>query len=759
MADNYKYIGKYVPMQDIREKVTGKLKYVGDMKLHGMLYGKLLLSSIAHGIIEDIDTSQSELLPGVECIFTYKNTPNNKYNSHKWYEGHKVPEDETMFTDKVRFVGDKVAAVVAKDLETAERAISLIKVKYKELTPVIDPEEALKESSPKVHGDTNLIFSKELKYGDCEDEFSKAEFIVKDRVTTPKVHHAAIEPHICLSKIDEFNNITVWSPCQGIFQIQLIVSQALGIPKSKVRVIKTAMGGSFGGKTHPILEPISAYASLVLKKPVQFSMDRSQVIIGTRTRHNMIGNVKTALNKEGIILARDIDVLVDTGAYFTNGIAIAMAMGKKISRLYKIKNQKYNVNVVYTNTPVGGPCRGYGSPQIHAITEINIDNAAKMLNMDPVELRLKNLLKPYDKDLGGGTDIGNGRVIDCVKYGAKAFKWKERWPKIINNGRYVRGVGMACVTHGNGYFGAYPDFLTTYVRMDTDGYVTLKQTVQDLGCGTVITMKQIAAEVLNIDINKIHAAEGDTLVTPYDSAGTQASRVTYVCGGAVKKACELLVKKIINYCALILHCTEDKIVMKNEMIWCKDNTSYKLSYKEAAIIIEDKYDSALEITNTYTSQANPAVYAADFAEVEVDTLTGLVRVTDLLAVHDIGKAINRTLVEGQIQGGAQMGIGYALTEEIKIDAGGNIKSNTLSKYHLINAPDMPTVKIILIEEGDEYGPYGGKSVGEIATNGIAPAIINAINHTLGINITTLPATPERIISALKEKKKLSLYRG
>ena len=757
MADDYKYIGKYVPMQDINEKITGKLKYVGDMKLYNMLYGKLLLSNIAHGIIESIDTSEAESLPGVEAVFTYKNTPNIKYNSHRWYEAHKVPEDENMFTDKVRFVGDKVAAVVAKDLETASRAISLIKVKYKELTPVIDPLESLKESSPKVHEGSNLIFSKELKYGDCDAEFDKAEFIVEDTVITQKVHHAAIEPHVCLSDIDEFNNIVIWSPCQVVFQIQLIVAQAIGVPKSKIRVIKAAMGGSFGGKTHPVLEPICAYASLILKKPVQFSMDRSQAIIGTRTRHSMIGKVKTALNKDGIIIARDIDMLVDTGAYFTNGIAIAMAMGKKTSRVYKIKNQRYNVKVVYTNTPIGGPCRGYGSPQIHAITEINIDNAARRLNMDPVELRIKNLLKPYDKDLGSDVDIGNGRAIDCVKIGAEAFNWKQRWPTIIKEGRYIKGIGMACVTHGNGYFGAYPDFSTICVKMDVDGYVLLNETVHDLGCGTVITMKQIAAEVLNMDINKIHATEGDTLLTFYDSAGTQASRVTYVCGAAVKKACELLVLKILSYSALIFNCNVDSIVMENETIWCMDNPSYKLSYSDVATKIENSYSSSLEIMNTYNSPANPAVYAADFAEVEIDTTTGLVRVTDFLAVHDIGKAINKTLVEGQIQGGVQMGIGYALTEEIEIDNNGRIRSNTFSKYHMINAPDMPKVKTILIEEGDEHGPYGAKSVGEIATNGIAPAIINAINHTLGVNITTLPATPERIIRALKEKEEYNKF--
>lgn len=745
MQDNYRYIGKYVPMHDIREKVTGRIKYAGDMKLEGMLYGKLLLSSVAHGIIKNIDISKAEKVPGVVKIYTYENTPDNKYNSHKWFEGLNTIKDETLFSKEVKYVGDRVAAVVAKDMATAEYAVSLIKVEYEILPVVVDPFEALKKEE-------NHVMDKKIEYGNVDEAFRNADFIIEDTVTTPKVHHAAMEPHVCVTNIDEFNNITIWSPCQEVFQSQLVVSDALNIPKSKIRIIKVTMGGSFGGKTHPILEPISAFVSLDLKKAVKFHMDRQQCIIGTRTRTKFIAKIKTAVTKNGEILGRDIENLVDTGAYFTNGDAVTMAAGKKTSRLYRIKNQRYTGHVVYTNTPIGGACRGYGGPQIHAITEINMDNIARKLNLDPIELRLKNLVHPYDKDPGGGTDLGDARIIDCVKLGAELFNWKERWNKREFDGRYATGVGMACVTHGNGYYGAYPDFTTVTLTMDTDGHVLLKETVHDLGCGTVTTMKQIVAEVLDMDIDKVRATEGDTLLTPYDSAGTQASRVTYVSGGAAKKVSEIVKEKIREYGAKLLGGSIEDIEISNEKVWNRNKKDEVLSYGELVKLVELKFSDEIGATYTYQSPANPGVYAADFAEVTVDTLTGLVKVNEILAVHDIGKAINKTLVEGQIQGATQMGVGLALTEEIDVEKSGKIKSDSFSKYHIINAQDMPKVKIALIENGEDHGPFGAKSVGEVSTNGIAPAVINAINNTLGVNMNVLPATPERILKALSNKK-------
>ncbi len=750
-----KYVGSYVPIHDVIEKVTGKVKYVGDMELPGMLHAKLLLSNIAHGRIKRIDTSKAEALAGVKGVFTYKNSPVNMYNSHKWIDGLEVVKDECLFSEKIRYYGDRVAAVVAIDKQTAERAVRLIEVEYEELPVIIDPEEAMKEDAVRIHESDNVVFKKELACGYPEKEMENAFLVVTDRIETPKVHHGAMETHGCIADTDPSGNITVWSPCQVIFQVQLIVSEALGIPQSKIRVIKTTLGGSFGGKGQPTLEPICAYLSSQLKKPVKLLMDRTESIVGTRTRTKTIGTVKTAVDAEGNIIARDIDVIVDMGAYFTNGSAVAMAMGKKAFKLYRIKNQRYNVVSVYTNTPIGGAARGYGSPQIHAITEINMDNVAKGLGIDPVQLRLKNLVHPYDKDPIGGPELGNARVIDCVEKGAEAFGWKDRFERRKDTGRFVRGVGMACCAHGNGYFGAYPDFITVSLRITGDGYAVLKGAFHDLGCGTNTTMMQIVADTLDLDIEKICIPDTDTLVSPFDSAGTQASRVTYVCGGASMKAAQMVKEKMVRYSAGILECNIEDIVMKKGYIWDRNNESHRISYGDMAALIENRFSDEAGETVTYQSPGNPACYAANFAEVEVDTVTGMVKVLDFLAVHDIGKAINPGFVTGQIQGAVQMGIGMALSEEITFDKKGRVQNDRLGRYLVVNAPDMPDVKVILVEEGEESGPYGAKSLGEIATVAAAPAIINAINNALDININILPATPERIMEKIRAKKDAS----
>lgn len=753
MENNLKYIGRSIPIHDVREKVTGRTKYVGDMQLPGMLYAKLVLSSIAHGIIKNIDTSKAEAMAGVHGVFTYKNSPDTLYNSHKWIDGLSVLKDERLFTDRVRYYGDRIAAVVAVDRETAEQAVRLIEVEYEELPAILDPEQALVEKEIKIHEHGNLIFEKTLECGNTDEAMKSAYLTVEDKIVTPKIHHAAMETHTCIADVDANGNLTIWSPCQVVFQVQLIVSEVLGIPQSKIRVIKTTIGGSFGGKGQPVLEPVCAFLAYTLKKPVKLVLDRTQTIIGTRTRTRTIGRVKTAVDKEGRILARDIDMLVDTGAYMTNGEAISMAMGKKAFRLYRINNQRYHARCVYTNTPIGGAARGYGSPQLHALTEINIDNIARKLGMDPVELRLKNLVQPYDKDPAGGPDLGNARIIDCVVKGAEAFRWKEKYQRPKAKGRYVRGVGMACCTHGNGYYGAYPDFITMSLRITGDGKALLKGSLHDLGCGTNTVMMQIVAETLDMDIKNVFVTEADTLVCPFDSAGTQASRVTFVCGGAAMKAAQQLKSKLARYGAKLLECDIEDIVMSNGFMVNRKDESRRLSYGEAATLIQSRYSDEAGETVTYQSPGNPASYGANFAEVEVDVETGIVKVLEVLAVFDVGRAINYGFVVGQVQGATQMGIGMAISEEVIFDGKGRVASEGFGRYHVINAPDMPPVNVLLIEEGEENGPYGAKSIGESATVPTAPAIINAINNALDISLDVLPATPERIRAKIREKSR------
>lgn len=752
MKEKFKYVGKSITKHDVKEKATGEIKYAGDMKLDGMLYAKMLLSDIAHANIISIDISKAEALPGVVRVFTHGDVPKNYYNSHKWYKGVDFPRDELILSEKARHVGDRIAVVVAKDMETVERALSLIEVEYEELPVIASIDAAMQKDAALIHECGNKAFEKTIKCGDSEKAIKEAKIVFEDVITTPKQHHGAMEPHICVADQDSFGNITIWAPCQVVFQVQLIIAEALDMPLDNIRVIKTVMGGSFGGKGQPILEPICAFLAKETGAPVRLVTDRTQSIIGMRSRNASKIRVKTAVDKDGKILARNVDADIDIGAYYTNGSAVPMAMAKKSFRMYQIENQTFNGRSYFTNTVVGGACRGYGSPQIHAATEINLDNAARQLGMDPAELRLKNFVKPYDKDPTGGPDLGNARVIDCVERGMEVFEWKKKRNKAKGEGRFVRGVGMACATHGNGYHGAYPDFITMSLRITNDNAVILKAAIHDQGCGTVTTMQQIVAEVLDIQPDKVIVPQADTGLSPYDSAGTQASRVTFVCGGGAKKIAELAREELVSKSAVILGCPMENIIIDDGSIWNIKDEENKLSFGEMIVKIQNELEDDIEVTHTYKSPANPGVYAVNFVEVEVDRFTGLVKVLDVLAVHDIGQAINKGFVEGQVQGGAHMSIGLALSEEIKIDSKGRVGTLNLSKYHIINAPDMPNVRVELIEDGEDHGPFGAKSVGEVCAAATAPAVINAINDALGVNITDLPATPERVLRAIKEKE-------
>lgn len=746
---DFKYIGKSIIKYDVNPKVDGRMKYIADIKFENMLYAKLILAKTVHANIKRINTEEAVKVEGVVKIYTYKDIPKNYYSSHRWYEELESPMDELLISDKVRFYGDRIGIVVAKDKKSLQNAIDLIEIEYDELDSILTTEDALKESALKIQELGNLAFEKEINVGNVNEIFNKDDvLVVEDVVSTPRQHHGAIETHVTMCDIDINNNITVYSGCQTIFQIQMLICEILNLSRNSVRVIKMPLGGSFGGKGQPVLEPICAFLAYDLKVPIQLLMDREDVILGTRVRNPIVGKIRTAVDNDGNILGRDLDMTIDIGAYYTNASAIAMTMGKKFNRLYRVGNQRYKVKSVHTNTLIGGACRGYGSPQIHTITEINIDNVAKRLKMDPVEFRLKNLVHPYDKDPLSGLDLGNTRAVDCVRIGRDEFNWDEKYNKTKTEGRYKIGVGTAIATHGNGYYNAYPDFTNMNITINKDGQVIVKSAIHDMGCGTVTTIAQIVAEVIDISPKKVIVYEGDTHVTPYDSAGTQASRVTYVNGKCAEVTARLFKERFIEQSSRIFECKVEEIIMEDGLISNIKRPEEKFSYGDMVKKVEHKLHTVLDITNTYKSTSNPAVNAANFVEVEVDTLTGLVKVLDVLAVHDIGRAINKGLVEGQIQGGAHMSIGMALSEEVEIDKKGIVKSRSFSKYHMLNTMDMPDVRCILVEEGGDFGPFEAKSVGEIASSATAAAVINAINNALDTNITTLPATPERILEAI-----------
>lgn len=742
MAKNYNYIGKSLPIHDVKDKVQGKMEYACDMNLHGMLHAKLILSSVASGKIKKIDVSKALAVKGVEKIYTFEDSPKVKYNSHKWFAGLNTVEDELLFTDKPKHIGDKIGAVLAKTKAIAEKAARLIEIEYETYPIITDPKEEQTKG--------NIAFDKTLQVGDYTMPIEGA-IEYSDEIETQKVHHGAMETHVAVATPEKGGIITIWAPCQVAFQVRLLTAQILEMPLSKVRVVKSTMGGSFGGKGQPILEPVAAYLAKAANAPVKLVLNRQETIIASRCRNATTGHVRTKVTSDGKILGRDINVLVDAGAYYTNADAVVAAMGKKSFRMYDVPNQTFHGQSVLTNGPIGGACRGYGSPQIHAVTEIHMDRVAKKIDMDPIDLRLKNLVKPYAKDPFGGPDLGDARVIECVEKGRAAFKWDQRRRTTVTDNRYVKAVGMACATHGNGYFGAFQDYLSIHLRIDEDGHAHMNAGFHDQGCGTITTMQQIVAEVLDIPMDMIHIPEVDTASTLFDSSGTQASRVTYVCGKGAYETAMKVKESLLEKYARIRNVKIDDLSLQNGQIMLNDEQECTIG--QGVIDIQNKLNLDVGETHKYQSRANPAVYAVNFAEVEIDKLTGLVRVTDVLAIQDIGQAINRGFVEGQVQGAIQMGIGYALTEELKIDKNGKVKEDSFAKYHVVNIPDMPRVEVMLVESPDAHGPFGAKSVGEISTCAIAPAIINAIEHGLDIEISAMPATPEKILSALSQKHK------
>lgn len=753
MENGFKYIGKRIDRPDAKDKILGKTKYTGDLNRYGMLYGKLLTSKKAHAKVR-IDTSKAKAIEGIAAVFTYQDVPNKLYNSNQWYSGSTDKEDELILHEIARHVGDRIALVLGDTMEAVEMGLKALIVEYDEL-PVVIGIEAAKQQSATVAGETNLCFEKQLACGDVESGFEKADFIIEDTGSTPKIHHAAIENHVCMAEVDSFGNLIIYTPCQVVYQVQHVTARALDIPYDKIRVVKQDMGGSFGGKGMPVLEPICGFAALKTGRPVKIIMDRKDSIASTRTRNSSVQKVRTGITKEGKIVAREIEIDFDGGAYTTNGAAIAVASGKKAFRTYDIENQKYVGRTYYTNTTPGGACRGYGSPQVHAISEINLNNAAARIGMDPVDFRILNAFDPREYKEGavdqiGMPAIGNARIKDCLIEGKELFKWKERMQTIKNKNtdRFAYGLGVAASAHGNGYHGSFPDYTNVTIQIMPDGRILVKVGIHDLGCGTVLTMQQIAAEVLNISPVHINVPEADTHQSPPDSAGTQASRVTFVCGGAVKEAAEALKQKMAQIYSAAFGCTKEQVWFADGMIGSE--STKPMDYGSFATYRETHCESTLKVDLEYKSKANPGVYSVVFIEVKVDRYLGMVEIEDILVVQDAGQVINRTLAEGQVQGGAQMSLGMALCEEMIHDAKGNVKTDSFSKYHIINAPSMPEVKVLFIEKGEPIGPFGAKSVGELAAVAPAPALMNAINNALGTNLTDYPATPEKIIEALNK---------
>ena len=740
--EDYKYIGRRVIREDAADKVRGAYDYLADSLPQDTLVGVPMLSSQPNALVKNIDASEAEKIEGV-VVLTFRDAPESKYNSGEWFPGQNDFRDESILTGHARHVGDRVALVLADDEATARGALRKIKVEYEPLPAVTDIEKA-EEMAHFLHEDGEESFPGKLGYGDVEAAFAAAAHIESDVVYTQKIHHAAMEPHCVLAIPRPEKVIELHTPCQIIFGVQHAVAQVLPLPLSKIRVVKANMGGTFGGKQECVFEPLCAWAAWKLRRPVFITTDRGETISATRTRAAMLGRVATALDADGRIIGRKFEILMDAGAYLTGTKKVMMAMGKKASRLYRVPALSYEGRVVRTSTTPAGACRGYGSPQIHTITEIHTDLMCRRLGLDPVRFRLDNLVHDGDSDPSGASDIGRARVIECLREGAERFGWRERREPVASaDGRFVTAAGFACCTHGNGYYKTiYHDVTRMSLRILEDGSAILRTAIHELGSGSITALAQIVAEVTGIDVSRITVTEGDTTFSSYD-VGCQASRVIYVCGECARLVSEEAVKLL---CAKASELYDATAELRGGRLVAGDK---EIGLGEVVREVMRKTRCSIDVSCEHAPESNPASFGVHFAQITADKLTGLVKVGRYLAVHDVGQSINRNFVEGQIYGGVQMGIGMALCEELDYGADGMPKADNFDKYHMVNAPDMPEVEVMLIEDEEPGGPYGAKSIGEICTVPVAAAVVNAVNRALGTSLTELPLTPAKIAAAAK----------
>lgn len=722
-------IGKFVPIRDAVLKVTGEMQYVGDMKLPGMLTAKMLLSPHAHARIKSIDIEAAQKLPGVFAVACCKNTPNVRYNSSLRFFDHKIPETEQVFPETVRHVGDRVAAVAAIDEQTAEAAIKLIKVEYEELPAVFDAEKALEEGAPVIHPGGNKVGEIFTEAGNVDEAFKYCDRVFEDRYETPPIHHLAIETHAAIADFDWRGKLTVWSPNQNTFAFRILLSKIFGLPMNRVRVIRPAIGGAFGSKLEMTIEPVVAALAMMTKRPVKLVLDRRETMIATRTRHAAIIYIKTGVKKDGTVLAQDFKVITNTGAYASSALNVLGAMSHKVFKVYQIPHMRFRGIPVYTNLPVAGAMRGYGSPQIFGAQQAQFAKIARELGMDLVEFQLKNVVAPDGIDQRFKQPIGNPHVREAILRGAELFKWEERKKERPIEAGWKRGIGMAVGAHGSSLFGAHRDITALSLKVNEDGTFVLYTGVHDMGNGSVTMQAQMVASVLGVRVEDIECVEADTDLVPWN-LGDYASRGVYVEGAAALKVAKSMKAKMAEKASNFLDCMADEVEFADGTVFVKHDPARKMTLSELVVKTQAVDQEELLASESLSSTAGPTSYGAHFAEVWVNEATGKVKVVDYVAVHDVGRVINRMGIEGQAEGGIEMGIGYALTEEMVFDDKGRLVNNNLKKYISTRASQMPKITIDFVEAIEPTGPYGAKSIGECATVPVAPAILTAVSNAL-----------------------------
>ncbi len=763
-AVNLRNVGHSIPKIDGLSIATGKPAYTEDLAMPHALVLKILRSPHAFAKIISIDTSKAERVEGVECILTYKDVPKVRFTLAGQSYPEPSPYDRMILENVVRYVGDEVAIIAAVDEKTALKAMKLINVEYDVLEPVLDFEKAIGHPSVVhfeedltcnfdigLHKEQNIVSSHEQAVGDVEKVLKDCEFVVEDVYYPQAQAHAMMETYRSFTYQDHMGRLVVVSSTQVPFHIKRQLARALQIPATKIRVIKPRIGGGFGGKQTGAGDVFAALVTLRTGKPAMIIYDRQETFSCTTSRHAMRIKVRLGADADGFIRAIDLEVLSDTGAYGEHASTVLSCVGEYTLPLYnKTKAVRIRGNAVYTNKMPAGAFRGYGATQGTFALESAVNKLAERLAIDPTEVRLKNISQKGETFLTGhGVQLGSTALDRCIKKGREMIGWKEKFPRQTLSGTKVRGVGMAITMQGSGI--ANIGTASAEIRLTDDGNFALLIGATDMGTGCDTILSQIAAEVLEVPLDKIYVSAGDTDTSPFDP-GSYASSTTYLAGTAVIKAAEELKGKILDQGAKFLGVSKENVIFEELSVRRIDGEGEISLAKIAEQTILGMGNLQLAAMATHGSQISPPPYVAGFAEVEVDVETGKVDLIDYVAVVDCGTMINPNLARIQAEGGIVQGIGMALFEEVRYSNLGKMETNTFMQYKIPCRQDVGNVRIAFEESYEPSGPFGAKSIGEVVANTPPPAIVNAVYNAVGVQVHHLPVTAEKVfLEMLKQQ--------
>ena len=760
MSKRFSVIGQSRPKIDAWAKVTGETKYADDLVLPRMAYGKLLRSPHPHARIVRIDTTRAAALPGVYAVITGHDLPRVKFGILPVSQ-----DEEALCTDKVRMVGDPVAAVAAVDEETAERATELIEVEYAPLPALMSIEDALKHPDVRIHeyGDgPNVHKAVALQFGDVDAAFAASDLVREDVFFFEGNTHLPLEQHAAVAHWGPDGKLTLWSSTQTPHYVHRLLGKILDVPQAHIRVIAAPVGGGLGGKLDPFAHEIAACKlSQLTGRPVKIALTREEVFYVHRGRHPVLMWVKTGFRKDGAITGMHFRTWLDGGAYGSYGVASTFYTGALQTVTYKVPVYKFEGARIFTNKPPCGPKRGHGTPQPRFALECQLDKAAEQLGLDPADMRRRNLAEPFTKTANHltVTTIGLGECIDRV---VEASGWRQKWNGLPRG----KGIGIACSSYLTGagtaiYWNDMPHS-GVVVRADRSGGVSILCGATDIGQGSDSVLAYLVAEVLGIEPKDIRVHVADTDLTPVD-LGSYSSRVTLMAGNAAIQAAERLRAKIFEAVAGKLEVDASRLVARDRRVFVADDEERGVSFQDAVVLGESRH-GVLAFPGSYAPPKRAGKYkgggvgpspcysySACVVEVDVDEETGDVKPTEVWIAHDIGRALNPLLAEGQVEGSVYMGLGEVLMEE-QVFRKGVHKIPSMLEYKSPTTLETPEIHTILVETDDPDGPFGAKEAGQGPLLPVIPAVANAVWNAVGVRVDEIPITPDKVLKGLELRR-------